>query len=124
MKNIKVINLEQKLSLFSDLWSPKIIAELNDSCVKLAKLKGEYIWHKHDHEDEMFIVISGFLKIELRDQILDLSPGELVVIPKGVEHRPVAAEEVKVIIIEPKTTLSTGDAINVDDKKPTQGEWI
>lgn len=124
MKNIKVINLEQKLSLFSDLWSPKIIAELNDSCVKLAKLKGEYIWHKHDHEDEMFIVISGFLKIELRDQILDLSPGELVVIPKGVEHRPVAEEEVKVIIIEPKTTLSTGDAINVDDKKPTQGEWI
>ncbi len=124
MKNIKVVNLEQKLSLFSDLWSPKIVAELNDSYVKIAKLKGEYVWHKHDHEDEMFIVISGFLKIELRDQILDLSPGELVVIPKGVEHRPVAIEEVKVILIEPKTTLSTGDAINVDDKKPTQGEWI
>ncbi|MBI2774999.1 cupin domain-containing protein [Candidatus Dependentiae bacterium] len=121
---MSVINISKKLSAFSDLWSPKIITELNDSYVKLAKLKGEYVWHKHDNEDEMFLIIDGQLSIELRDQILNLKAGELVVIPKGVEHRPVAHAEVSVILIEPKTTLSTGDAKNTEQKKSTHGEWI
>tara|TARA_B110000037_G_C16846617_1_gene394064 strand:+ start:109 stop:474 length:366 start_codon:yes stop_codon:yes gene_type:complete len=104
------INLDQKLGLFSDHWSPKIIAELNDQHVKLAKLKGELVWHSHANEDEMFLVISGCLKIEFRDRVETLNPGELIVIPKGVEHRPVAQEEVSVMLFEPKTTLNTGDA--------------
>jgi mannose-6-phosphate isomerase-like protein (cupin superfamily) len=123
-KSIEKVNLEEKLKLFSDLWSPKIIAELNDSFVKIAKVKGEYVWHKHDHEDEMFFVIHGDLKIELRDKTLHISPGELVVIPKGVEHRPVADTEVSIMLIEPKTTVSTGDATVVEDKKSTRGDWI
>ena len=125
MKNkIEVINLAGKLEKFSDLWSPKIITELNDSYVKVAKLKGEYVWHKHDNEDELFLIISGDLTIELRDKVLHLKPGELVTIPRGVEHRPVAKSEVAVILIEPKTTLSTGDAQDTADKQPTHGEWI
>lgn len=124
IKNILVINPNQKLCNFSDLWSPKIIAELNDSYVKVAKVKGEYVWHKHDNEDELFFIISGVLKIELRDKILELKPGELVVIPKGIEHRPVADSEVSIMLIEPKSTLSTGDAKNLNNKKSTHGEWI
>jgi mannose-6-phosphate isomerase-like protein (cupin superfamily) len=124
MKKVAVIKLAQKLSQFSDLWSPKIVAELNDSYIKLAKLKGEYVWHKHENEDEMFFVISGDLTIELRDTTLSLQPGDIVVIPKGVEHKPVAPSEVHVMLIEPKTTLSTGDSANTEDKKPTHGEWI
>jgi mannose-6-phosphate isomerase-like protein (cupin superfamily) len=124
MSNIKVINLKQKLSLFSDQWSPKIIAELNDSHVKLAKVEGEFVWHKHDNEDELFFVISGDLKIELRDKTLEVKPGELVVIPKGVEHKPVAEKEVSIILIEPKGTVNTGDASDTGDKKSTKGDWI
>lgn len=124
MKNVSVITLQDKLALFTELWSPKIIADLNDSYVKVAKLQGEYVWHKHDNEDELFIIISGNLTIELRDKVLNLQPGELVVIPKGVEHRPVAREEVAVILIEPKTTISTGDVQDTKDKKSTSGEWI
>ena len=123
-KQINVMCPIEKLTLFTDLWSPKIIAEVNDSYVKLAKFKGEYIWHTHEHEDEMFIVISGTLKIALRDKVLELQPGELVVIPKGIEHKPIAEQEVHVMLIESKTTLSTGDAQNTEDKKPTHGEWI
>ena len=123
MSNISKLNLKQKLSLFSEHWSPKIIAELNDSQVKLAKVKGEFVWHKHDNEDELFFVIEGKLKIELRDKVLELEPGELVVIPKGVEHRPVAKKEVAIMLIEPKGTVNTG---NIKDavKKSTEGEWI
>jgi mannose-6-phosphate isomerase-like protein (cupin superfamily) len=121
---VAVITVEDKLQLFSELWSPKIIAELNDSYVKLAKFQGEYVWHAHDHEDEMFLVVSGQLKIELRGNTLTLNPGELVVIPKGVEHRPVAINEVAVILIEPKTTISTGNAVDADNKQSTQGEWL
>jgi mannose-6-phosphate isomerase-like protein (cupin superfamily) len=124
MNDIKVINLKQKLSLFSDQWSPKIVAELNDSHVKLAKVEGEFVWHKHDHEDELFFVINGDLKIELRDKTLEIKPGELVVIPKGVEHRPVAEKEVPIILIEPKGTVNTGDALDTEDKKSTEGEWV
>jgi mannose-6-phosphate isomerase-like protein (cupin superfamily) len=103
------INLTEKFGLFSDHWSPKIVADLNDYDVKLAKLQGEFIWHQHAEEDELFIVIKGELIIELRDGAVTLRPGELVVVPKGVEHRPVAREEVHLILIEPKATKHTGD---------------
>lgn len=106
------INLEAKLRLFSDQWSPKIIADLNDCHVKLAKLQGEFIWHQHAEEDELFIVLRGELTIELRDGALTLRPGELVVIPKGIEHRPVAREEVHLMLIEPKVTRHTGDVVS------------
>ena len=107
---IKTININQKLGLFQDHWSPKIIAELNGQHIKLAKLKGEFVWHAHTNEDEMFMVISGTLKIEFRDRVEIINPGELIVIPKGIEHRPVAESEVSVILFEPASTLNTGNA--------------
>jgi mannose-6-phosphate isomerase-like protein (cupin superfamily) len=103
------INLKDKLSQFHDHWNPRIIGELNQQHVKLAKLSGEFIWHKHDEEDEMFMVLSGTLKIELRDQLIVLDPGECLIIPKGTEHRPVAETEVAVLLFEPASTLNTGD---------------
>jgi mannose-6-phosphate isomerase-like protein (cupin superfamily) len=105
------INLTEKFGLFADQWSPKIIAELNDCDVKLAKVEGEFVWHQHAEEDELFIVVKGQLTIELRDGTITLGPGELVVIPKGVEHRPVAREGVHLILIEPKATRHTGDVV-------------
>ena len=105
------INLADKLNCFTDRWSPKIVADLNDSHVKLAKVQGEFVWHQHAEEDELFIVLQGNLTIELRDGQVQLGPGELVVIPKGVEHRPVAREEVHLMLIEPKGIRHTGDAI-------------
>lgn len=106
------INLAEKLGRFTDQWSPKIIADLNDSHVKLAKVQGEFVWHHHAEEDELFIVLQGWLTIELRDGEVTLGPGELVVIPKGVEHRPVAAEEVHLMLIEPKATRHTGNVVH------------
>lgn len=103
------VNLAQKLSLFSEWWSPKIVGELNGQYVKLAKFKGEFVWHKHDHEDELFYVISGNLKIEFRDKIIELAEGEFLIVPRGVEHKPIAAEEVAVLLFEPASTLNTGD---------------
>ncbi len=104
------VNLEQKLSLFSDHWSPKIVGELNGQHVKLAKLKGEFIWHKHDHEDELFFVIKGSFKMEYRDRTVVVNENEFLIVPKGVEHRPVAEEEVSIMLFEPASTLNTGDA--------------
>jgi mannose-6-phosphate isomerase-like protein (cupin superfamily) len=106
------VNLAEKFALFNDYWSPKIVGELNDSHVKLAKFKGEFVWHKHDLEDELFLVIKGTLLIKLHDQDIHLNEGEFVIIPKGVEHMPVADEEVHVLLIELKGTLNTGDKIN------------
>jgi len=103
------INLAEKFGRFADRWSPKIIADLNDSHVKLAKVQGEFVWHQHADEDELFFVVRGELTIELRDGAVTLGPGELVVIPKGVEHRPVAREEVQLMLIEPKAIRHTGD---------------
>jgi len=108
---VTTINLRQKLALFSDHWSPKILADLNDSHVKVAKIQGEFVWHNHADEDELFLVLQGRLVIELRDGSLTLDPGELVVIPKGVDHRPVAAEEVHLLLIEPKGIKHTGDVV-------------
>ncbi len=106
------VNLLQKLESFSDHWSPKIVGQLNGQHVKLAKLKGEFIWHQHAKEDELFFVIKGLLKIELRDRTITLHENEFVVIPKGVEHRPVADVEVSVLLFEPMTTINTGNVAN------------
>jgi len=106
------VNLEEKFTLFNDYWNPKIVGELNDSYVKLAKLKGEFVWHQHENEDEMFLVVKGQLLIKFRDKDVWLKEGEFLVVPKGVEHMPVAEEEVHVILLEPKTTLNTGDKVN------------
>lgn len=106
------VNLHQKFSLFQDYWNPKIVGELNESYVKLAKLKGEFVWHHHEHEDEMFLVVKGRLLIKLRDRDVWLEEGEFFIVPKGVEHMPVADEEVHVLLLEPKTTLNTGNQVN------------
>lgn len=106
------VNLTQKFSMFQDYWSPKIAGELNDSYVKLAKLKGEFVWHHHDTEDELFLVIKGKLLIKLRDRDIFLEEGEFVIIPGGVEHLPIAEEEAHVLLLEPKTTLNTGNVRN------------
>jgi len=108
---VSKINLVDKFSCFTDQWSPKIVADLNDSHVKLAKVQGEFVWHAHAEEDELFMVMKGELTIELRDGRIMLGPGELVVIPRGVEHRPVAAEEVHLLLVEPKGIRHTGDAL-------------
>lgn len=106
------IVLSEKFSLFSEHWSPKIVGELNDSYIKLAKLKGEFVWHHHDNEDELFFVVKGQLLIKFEDKDVLLDEGEFIVIPKGVEHLPVADQEVHVMLIEPKTTLNTGNIVN------------
>jgi mannose-6-phosphate isomerase-like protein (cupin superfamily) len=109
---IQKVKLREKFGLFQDHWSPKIAGELNDSYVKLVKLQGEFVWHHHENEDELFLVIQGRLTIRLRDGTVELEPGEFVIIPKGVEHMPVAAEEVHVLLLEPKSTLNTGNVEN------------
>ncbi len=106
---IEKVNLAEKLSLFHDYWSPKIVGELNDSHVKLVKLQGEFTWHHHEQEDELFLVLKGKLLIRLRDKDLWLDEGEFVIIPKGVEHLPIAEEEAHVLLLEPKSTLNTGN---------------
>jgi mannose-6-phosphate isomerase-like protein (cupin superfamily) len=103
------VNLKEKFSLFAEHWSPKIVGELNDQMVKIAKLKGEFVWHHHKNEDEMFLVIEGQLTIQFRDQDVVLEEGEFLVIPRGVEHKPVAEEEVHVMLFEPQGTLNTGN---------------
>ena len=114
---VKKINIDQKLSLFSDHWNPRIIGELNKQHVKLAKIKGEFIWHKHDKEDEMFLVLKGILKIEFRDRIETIHENEIIIVPKGVEHRPIAEEEVSIMLFEPATTINTGDLDNERTRK-------
>lgn len=111
MKNQKV-NIAEKFELFNEHWAPKIVGELNGQQVKLAKLKGEFVWHKHDNEDELFWVINGVLRIEFREREVELHPGEFLIVPRGVEHKPVAPEEVEVLLFEPSTTINTGDVNN------------
>lgn len=106
------VNVAQKFGQFQEYWSPKIAGELNDSYVKLAKLKGEFVWHHHDNEDELFLVVKGRLLLKFRDREVWLEPGELLIVPKGVEHCPAAEEETHVILLEPKTTLNTGNVQN------------
>ena len=116
------VNLNQKFSQFQDHWSPKIAGELNDTYVKLVKLKGEFVWHKHDNEDEMFLVISGNFNMELRDKVVNLEQGDFIIIPRGTEHKPVADTEVHIMLFEPATTLNTGELQNELTKEKL--EWI
>ena len=104
------INLRQKFSLFSEHWKPKVVAEMNDYQFKLAKIQGEFVWHSHAETDETFLIIEGLLRLEFRDGAVELKPGEMFVVPKGVEHRPVAAQECQIMLIEPRGTVNTGDA--------------
>lgn len=111
------VNLKEKLSQFQDHWNPRIAGELNGQQVKLAKLKGEFIWHHHEHEDELFLVIKGSLKMEYRDRTEIINEGEFIIVPRGVEHKPVADEEVEVLLFEPASTLNTGNIENERTKK-------
>src|SRR5947199_864169 len=106
-KSAQAVNLHSKLDRIHETWKPKIVAELNDAYVKLVKVKGEFVWHHHEREDELFLVLKGRLRIELRDGPLDLREGELAVIPRGVEYRRVAAEEARVLLLEPETAGNT-----------------
>ena len=111
------INIDNKLKLFQDHWNPRIIGELNGQQVKLAKLKGEFVWHSHEKEDELFYVIKGILKMEFRDRVEILLPGEMIIVPRGVEHKPVAEEEVHVMLFEPASTVNTGEIENEKTRK-------
>jgi mannose-6-phosphate isomerase-like protein (cupin superfamily) len=106
------VNLGEKFGRFQDHWSPKIVGEVNDSHVKLVKLKGEFLWHHHEKEDELFLVVKGRLTIRLRDRDVALEENEFFIVPKGVEHLPVAQEEAWILLLEPKTTLNTGNVSN------------
>jgi mannose-6-phosphate isomerase-like protein (cupin superfamily) len=108
------VNLAEKLARFSAHWQPKIVGELNGQQVKLAKFKGPFVWHSHEHEDELFLVVRGRFRMELRDGDVELDAGEFLIVPRGVEHRPVADEEVEVLLFEPAGTLNTG---NVRDER-------
>lgn len=119
--NQTAINLEQKLALISEHWSPKIIAQMNDYHFKLAKIKGEFVWHSHADTDEVFIVLEGSLDIELRDGIVTLNKGEMFVVPKGIEHKPAAKEECHIMLVEPAGTVNTGGA---GGELTAAEEWI
>jgi mannose-6-phosphate isomerase-like protein (cupin superfamily) len=115
--SISKVSLADKFARFSEQWSPKIAGEINDAYVKLVKFQGDFVWHHHDHEDEMFLVIKGRMLMGLRDpeeREIEVNPGEFIIIPRGVEHRPSAPEETQVVLLEPKTTLNTG---NVRDER-------
>ena len=118
---IETIDISQKFELFSDAWHPRIVAELNDSYVKLVRLHGEFVWHQHENEDELFLVIHGTLVIKLRDRDLTIGEGQFAVIPKGVEHLPVADAEVLAMLIEPRATRNTGD---IQNERTVDADWI
>ena len=109
---MNTVNLKEEFSHFTDYWSPKIIGELNDCHIKAAKVKGEFIWHHHDNEDELFLVVKGTLRMKFRDREAIVNEGEFIVVPRGIEHCPVANEEAHIILIEPKSTLNTGNIAN------------
>jgi len=118
---MKKIGLEEKLGRFDEHWSPRIVAELNGQHVKLAKIRGEFVWHHHDGEDELFLVLEGRLRMQFRDREEILEKGEMIVVPRGVEHRPVADEEVHLLLFEPASTRNTGNLVN---ERTVEAEWI
>lgn len=109
---METVNLQEKFSQVDDFWHPRIVGELNDSYIKVVKLRGEFLWHRHDREDEMFLVVKGRLLMKFRDGEREINPGEFIVVPKGVEHLPVADDDVHVVLFEPKSTLNTGNVRN------------
>lgn len=115
--NIEKVNLKEKLSLFGDHFNPRIAGELNGQQVKLVKFKGEFIWHHHDNEDELFLVLKGSFDMHMRDKIVTVNEGEFIIMPRGVEHKPVAKEEVEILLFEPASTLNTG---NISDSELTK----
>jgi mannose-6-phosphate isomerase-like protein (cupin superfamily) len=119
---IEPINIKQKFDSINELWSPKIIAQLNDYHIKIAKVMGEFIWHRHNETDEAFIVIEGELDIHLRDRVIKLGSGDLYVVPKFTEHKPIAEKECKILLIEPAGTVNTGDYMG--DWTKEKDDWI
>jgi mannose-6-phosphate isomerase-like protein (cupin superfamily) len=109
---MEIVNLAEKLSKVNEYWTPKIVGELNDSYVKVVKFKGAFVWHHHDDEDEMFLVVKGRMRMRFRDRNVLVSPGEFIIVPKGVDHMPEAEDEVHIVLLEPKTTLNTGNVRN------------
>ncbi len=122
MPSPEKIDLAAKFALFSEHWSPKIVAALNGQHVKLVKLRGEFVWHQHEHEDELFLVVRGSLRMEFRDRHVTVGEGEMIVVPRGVEHRPCAADEVCVLLFEPASTVNTGSAGG--ERTVASPEWI
>jgi mannose-6-phosphate isomerase-like protein (cupin superfamily) len=118
---IEKVNIAEKFSLFQEYWSPRIAGELNDSYVKFAKLKGEFVWHHHDEEDELFLVVKGRLLMRLRERDILVEEGEFIIIPRSVEHLPIAEEEVHLLLLEPKTTVNTG---NVQNERTVGEQWL
>ncbi|MCZ6531154.1 MAG: cupin domain-containing protein [Chloroflexi bacterium] len=116
------INLREKLTLFSELWSPKIVAQMNDYYFKLVKVEGEFVWHSHPETDEVFLVMEGELRIDFRDGAVELKQGEMTVVPRGAEHRPFAQRECQILLIEPVETVNTGDAGG--ERTVVDPEWI
>jgi mannose-6-phosphate isomerase-like protein (cupin superfamily) len=110
--SVEKVNIEEKLALFEEHWNPKVVGELNGQQVKLVKILGEFVWHHHDEEDELFLVVRGRFRMEFRDRHVWIEEGELIVVPRGVEHRPVAEEEAHVLLFEPASTLNTGNVRN------------
>ncbi|MBS0626068.1 MAG: cupin domain-containing protein [Verrucomicrobia bacterium] len=119
---MKKVNLKEKFQLFNAYWTPKILGEINNCYVKIFKAKGELVWHKHDREDEFFLVVKGQLNIKLRDREINLKEGEFFIVPHGVEHLPYAAEEAHVLLFEPKEVINTGDVVS--DQTVTDLEWL
>jgi mannose-6-phosphate isomerase-like protein (cupin superfamily) len=115
------INIRRKLTQFNDHWHPRIVGQINDMYVKLAKIQGAFVWHSHRWEDEMFYVVSGRLTMRYRDRDVEVAPGEFVIVPHGVEHLPVCDEETHILLIEPKATVNTGDA---DSDRQVASDWI
>jgi mannose-6-phosphate isomerase-like protein (cupin superfamily) len=116
------VNLAQKFALFNEQWKPKIVGELNGQHVKLGKIKGEFVWHQHEKEDELFLVVKGRMRLEFRDKVVEMREGEFIIVPKGIDHRPVADEECHIMMFEPASTLNTG---NVEDDFTVEDlEWI
>ena len=120
---IKKVSISKKMSLFSDYWNPRIVGELNGQHIKLVKAKGEFEWHKHDNDDEMFLVIEGEFDMELKNETISIKKGEFIIIPKGIEHRPVVKNEVHVMLFEPANTVNTGDN-QKSELTQKKTEWI
>ena len=119
---MKKINFKSKFEKFNDLWSPKVIAEMNDYQFKLVKIKDDFVWHEHDDTDEVFIVISGVIWIEFKDETIQINTGEMIVVPKGTKHRPYATEEAQIMLVEPKGVVNTGDIES--DLTALDDQWV